>query len=140
MRFKSQWTTVAGAVFLMGITGCTGGDGIAALDRDATSEDQLPAYVLTQNFKVDSVRRVAEQDEVTYFISKLNEDNGFCVIRAKGQDEAAWGMGCGTGTGKVITNFTMGISEEVTLVTDGYATDDLEEDGWSKISENLLIR
>jgi hypothetical protein len=140
MRFKSYRMVVVGTVFLLGITSCSGGDGIAAIDRDATSEDQLPPYVMTPNLKLDSVRRVAEQDEVTYFISKLDEDNGFCVIRTRGQDETAWGTGCGTGTGRVITNSTTGISEAVTLVTDGYATDDLEKDGWTKISENLLIR
>jgi hypothetical protein len=90
--------------------------------------------------KLDSVRRVAEQGEVTYFISRLDEDNGFCVIHTKGQDETAWGTACGTGTGRVITTSTTGIADAVTLVTDGYATDDLARDGWTKISENLLIR
>lgn len=83
---------------------------------------------------------MAEQDGVTYFIARQDEDPGFCVIRAKGQDEAAWGTGCGTGTGRVITNTTIGITESVTLVTDGYTTVDLEEEGWSKVSDNLLVR
>jgi hypothetical protein len=129
-----------GVVGLLGLTGCSGGDDIAALDRAATSNDQLPRYVLTQNLDVASVRHVVEHDGINYFISKPEEDNGFCVIQTKGQDNTAWGTACSAGTGKVVTNQTTGIPEVVTLVTDGYATDDLEEAGWTKIQENLLIR
>jgi hypothetical protein len=80
-----------GVVGLLGLTGCSGGDDIAALDRAATSDDQLPSYVLTQDLDVDSVRHVVKHDGINYFISKPEEDNGFCVIRTKGQDETAWG-------------------------------------------------
>jgi hypothetical protein len=131
---------VVGVAGLLGLTGCSGGDDIAALDRAATSDDQLPSYVLTQDLDVDSVRQVVEHDGISYFISRPKEDNGFCVVRTKAQDDTAWGTACSTGTGKVVTNQTTGIPEVVTLVTDGYATDDLEEEGWTKIQENLLIR
>jgi hypothetical protein len=33
MRFKSHGMVVVGTVFLLGITSCSGGDGIAAIDR-----------------------------------------------------------------------------------------------------------
>jgi hypothetical protein len=69
-----------GVVGLLGLTGCSGGDDIAALDRAATSDDQLPSYVLTQDLDVDSVRQVVVHDGVSYFISRPEEDNGFCVI------------------------------------------------------------
>ena len=128
-----------GAVGLLGLVGCSGGDGIAAIDRAATSDDQLPGYVLTQDLDVGTVRQVVEHDGVSYFISEPKEDNGFCVIRTKGQNETAWGTACGTGGG-MITNQTTGIPGVVTLVTDGYATDGLEEEGWTKIHDNLLIR
>lgn len=132
---------MAGIMILVGIAGCSSGsDGIAAIDRESTSEDRLPAYVAMQNLDVDSVRRVAEQNDVAYFVSRQADAAGFCVIRTKGQDETAWGTACGTATGRVITNFTTGISESVTLVTDGYATDDLEQDGWTRITDNVLIR
>lgn len=48
------------------------------------------------------------------------------------------GTACGSGTGRVITNTTSGIAEEATLVTDGYATDDLEEAGWTKFRRTSL--
>jgi hypothetical protein len=139
MNVRRYAVIAVGVVSLLGLTGCSGGDGIAALDRAGTLDDQLPGYVLTQGVDVDSVRQVAEHKGIRYFISRTEEDNGFCVIRTKGQDERAWGTACSTGTGKVVSNPTTGILEVVTLVTDGYATDDLEEDGWIRIQENLLI-
>jgi hypothetical protein len=122
------------------MTGCSGGEGIAALSDGAGPEDQLPAYVLTQDLDATSVRKVIEKDGITYFISRPAQDQGFCIIRTKGRDDTAWGAACGTGTGRVITNSITGIPEAVTLVTDGYSTDDLEEEGWTKIHDNLLTR
>lgn len=77
------------------------------------------------------MREVVKHDGVNYFISQPEENDGFCVIRTKGKDEAAWRTAGSTRTGKVVTNPTTCIPGVVTLVTDGYAIDDLEEEGWT---------
>lgn len=127
-------------MLLLALAGCSGGDGIAVLDREAAAEDRLPAYTASELIDVAFARKVAQKDDVSYFISKVHERPGFCIIRAKGQDDTAWGAACGEGTGQVVTNDTIGIPGSVTLVTDGYSTQDLEQAGWIKITENILIQ
>jgi hypothetical protein len=123
-------------VGVIGLAGCADNDGIAALDRAATSDDQLPGYVLTRGVDVDSVRKVAERDGVRYFISESETDEGHCVIQIKGQDESAWASVCGTGN--LVTSRATGIVTSVALVTDSFATDDLEQEGWTKVHTNLF--
>jgi hypothetical protein len=132
---------IAGALGLsLTVAGCSGGDDIAALDRAATSQDQLPDYALTPpNVDVGSVRQVLERDGVTYFISKASEGTGFCLTRTKGQDPEIFGTGCSPEAGQVITQAVAGIPETVMLVTDGYDTEDFESEGWTRIHDNLLI-
>lgn len=140
MRLRNYLTAGAGTMLLLVITGCSGGDGIAALDREAAPEDHLPSYASSEHIDVASGRRVAQKDDVSYFISKMHEGPGFCIIRVKGQDDTAWGAACGGGTGQVVTHRTTDIPGSATLVTDGYPTQDLEQDGWIKITDNILIQ
>ena len=139
MRAKSYSAVVMGMAFLTGVAGCSGGDGIAAIDRSATSEDQLPSYVSTESLDVDSVRLVAEHDGIAYFISRPADGSGFCVIRIPDRIQTVWAAACGQG-GNVVSTSSIGISQSVTLVTDGYSTSDLEKVGWEKITDNLLVR
>lgn len=142
VRFKYVVTVAALAVSALGISACSGGGGISALDREATSEDQLPAYVDVQDLEVDSVRKAAESDGFTYFLARA-DDAGTCLIRIRDEDESAYMAGCGTGTGHVTTTSlprTKNGPPDMALVTDGYATDDLEQDGWTKIQDNIPVQ
>lgn len=125
---------------LVSLGGCSGGGGIAALDRAPTADDQLPGYVVTQDLDVDSVRLVVEQEGINYFISERKEGVGFCLTLTKDQDERAWISACGGPVGEAITAQSRGIPGVVKLVVDGYSTDYLEENGWTKIHDNLLTR
>jgi hypothetical protein len=142
VRLKLVVIVAALAVSALGTSACSGGDGIAALDREATSEDQLPAYVVIEDLEVDSVRKAAESEGFTYFLARA-DDAGTCLIRIRDADESSYMAGCGKGTGHVTTTSLPGTKDgptDMALVTDGYATDDLEESGWTKIQDNILVQ
>ena len=127
-----------GMAGVLSLVGCADSAGIAALERAAASDDQLPGHVLTRGVDVDSVRKVAERDGVMYFISESETDEGHCVIQVKVPDATIWASGCSTGN--VVTSRTTGIVTTVALVTDNFATENLEKEGWTKIHTNLFTR
>ena len=136
MYLRRYAALAVGMAGVLSVVGCTDTAGIAALDRAPASDDQLPDYVLTQGVDVDSVRKVAERDEVMYFISDSETDEGHCVIQVRVPDATIWAVVCGTGN--VVTNRTTGIVTTVALVTDGYSVEDLGMEGWTKIHTNLF--
>lgn len=141
MRLKRLAASGVLALAVVGISACSGAEyGIAALDRDPTSEDQLPDFVLTRDLDVDSVRKVAENDGVSYFIGKMEDVEGFCVYPVIGEK---WIGGCGaTTTDQIITVDAAAYPEvpQVTLVADAYDTDGLQRDGWVEVQKNVFIR
>lgn len=140
MQLKQLAASGVLAIAVVGLSACSGADyGIAALERDATSEDQLPAFVSDESVNVESTRKVAEQDGVSYFIGTMADREGFCAYSVVEDDFIG---GCGTASGKVVTVSPAAGSDlpQMTLVTDSYSGDDLERDGWSQVHENLMIR
>ncbi|WP_146069576.1 hypothetical protein [Arthrobacter sp. B0490] len=126
----------------LGLSACGGSDDIAALERDAVLDVQLPEYVYTEDLDVSTVREAVQSEGFTYFLAR-SKDDGFCVIRTSDQGESAYMSGCGTKPGLVVTTHsgTTAIGpSDMALVTDGYATDDLEDEGWTKIQANILVR
>ncbi|WP_104119083.1 hypothetical protein [Arthrobacter sp. B1805] len=140
MQLKQLAASGVLAIAVVGLSACGGADyGIAALERDATSEDQLPAFVSDEGVDVESIRKVAEQDGVSYFIGTWEDREGFCVYSVVVDDFTG---GCGTGSENVVTVSPAPGSDlpHMTLVTDSYSDDDLERDGWSQVHENIMIR
>ncbi|MHA7144976.1 hypothetical protein ACX80U_09700 [Arthrobacter sp. TmT3-37] len=140
MQLKQLAASSALTLAVAGLSACGGADyGIAALERDATSEDQLPAVVYDESVDDESTRKVAEQDGVSYFIGTMTDREGFCSYAVVEDDFIG---GCGTASGKVVTVSPAADSDlpQMTLVTDSYSGDDLERDGWSQVHENILIR
>lgn len=139
---KKLVTFMVLAGLISALSACDGGDGIAALDREPTSADQLPAYVNTDNLDVDSVRKAVDIEGLTYFLAR-GDEGGYCVIRTGDQGENEYLVSCVAGSGN-LTSVSLGsmASEPraMTLVTDSYATDVLEEEGWTKIQQNILVR
>lgn len=130
------------AGLVLGLSACSGGDDIAALKQDATPNVQLPEYVYTEDLDVSSIREAVRSEGFTYFLAR-GEEQGFCVIRTSDQGESAYMSGCGTRPGLVIITSSGSTAvgpSDMALVTDGYATDDLEDEGWTKIQENILVR
>ncbi|TYD00431.1 hypothetical protein FQ377_03010 [Arthrobacter echini] len=164
MRLGQSALIVGVAAVLTGVAGCgsasddvTGpahtapaqeppsGSSIAALTREPTAEDQLPGFVAEiavgngiGDLDADSVRKVEEHDGVTYYLGVLNDDRSACVYSITSDNFLG---GCSAGPGRVITN-TPGADSglvSVTLVTDGYSTDLLEQKGWTRIHRNILV-
>ncbi|WP_140395021.1 hypothetical protein [Arthrobacter sedimenti] len=142
MQSKRLGIVAVLAGLVLGLSACSGGDEIAALNRGSAAGNQLPDYVYTEDIDVDSIREAVESEGFTYFLAR-GKEQGFCVIRTSDQGESAYMGGCGTKPGLVIitsSGTTAAGPTNVALVTDGYATDDLEDEGWAKIQENILVR
>lgn len=90
---------------------------------------------------VDSVRKVAEQNQVAYFIGAMNDDPGYCAYAVTNDNDDFIG-GCGSGSGQLVTVSPGGGSQlpQMTLVMDSYANDDLKRDNWAEVQTNILIR
>lgn len=163
MRLKQSALLVGTTIFLLGGTGCSSGTtdttdaavpeqemsstggSVAVLDREATAEDQLPDFVSDivvgdndTELNADSVRKAVERDGLTYYLGSLNDGESLCVYSTTSDDFIG---GCGTSGGKV-TTVAPGEGSNlnpITLVTDDYSTATLEQDGWTKIHDNILI-
>lgn len=140
MQFKQLAASGVLAIAVVALSACSGADyDIAALERDATSEDQLPAVASDESVDDESIRKVAEQNGISYFIGTMKDRERFCAYSVVEDDFIG---GCGAGSGKVVTVSPAADSDlpQMTLVTDAYSGDDLERDGWSQVHDNILIR
>ena len=140
VRFKQMATATALISTLTLVSGCSSAEyGIAALDREATAQDRLPDVVVDESVNIDSVRKVAEQDQVAYFIGTMNDEEGYCAYAVVDSDFIG---GCGRGNGQLITVTPGGNTElpQMTLVTDSYDSENLQRDNWAEVQTNILIR
>lgn len=140
MHFKQVAAATALIPVLTLVSGCSGAEyGIAALDREATAQDRLPDVVVDESVNVDSVRKVAEQDRVGYFIGTMNDEQGYCAYAVVDSDFIG---GCGRGNGQLVTVTPGGSTglPQMTLVLDSYASENLKRDNWVEVHTNILIR
>ncbi|MHA7217502.1 hypothetical protein ACX80L_01280 [Arthrobacter sp. MDT1-48-3] len=140
MHFKQAAAATALASTLILIGGCSGAEyGITALDREATAADRLPDVVVDESVNADSVRKVAEQNQVAYFIGAMNDDQGYCAYAVDNDDVIG---GCGRGHGQLVTVSPGGSSSlpQLTLVLDSYDTADLKRDNWVEVHTNIFVR
>lgn len=149
MKRKRSAVSVIVGLAVVGASACSSANyGIAALDREASAEDQLPAIlgdqlpsvVSNMDLDADSVRKVVESDGVSYYLGEKDSEEGFCVIYASDED---WLGGCGEAyAGQLVSLFPGEAMDlpQVTLVEDEYSTENLERDDWSRIHDNILIR
>ncbi|WDF32018.1 hypothetical protein PTW37_08945 [Arthrobacter agilis] len=139
MHIKQIATATALLTMLITVSSCGGAEyGIAALEREATDADRLPDVVVDESVDFDSVRKVAEQDRVAYFIGEMRDRRGYCAYAVADADFIG---GCGSGAGQLVTVTPGGGSElpQLTLVMDSYAVD-LTSDNWTEVHPNILIR
>jgi hypothetical protein len=140
VHFKKMATATALLATLTLVSGCSSaGYGIAALDREATAQDRLPDVVVDGSVNIDSVRKVAEQDQVEYFIGTMNDEEGYCAYAVVDSDFIG---GCGRGNGQLISVTPGGNTKlpQMMLVTDSYDSEDLQGDNWAEVQTNILIR
>ena len=140
MHFKQAAAATVLVSTLIVISGCSSAEyGIAALDREAAAEDRLPDVVIDESVNADSVRKVAEQHQVAYFVGVMNDDQGYCAYAVDNDDFIG---GCGRGNSQLVTISPGGGSKlpQITLVMDSYDSADLKRDNWVEVHTNILIR
>jgi hypothetical protein len=133
-------TAVVGAALLLG--GCSGQVGLKALDRAANPDDKLPpGATLQEDLKADSARLLATREGVRYFAAENDDATVACVIVVPPGEDPRWMAGCSTlnTTGRIVEVSSVGGASSTMLVTDGFDTSKLESEGWSKVTENILI-
>lgn len=133
-------TALVGAALLLG--GCSGQAGLKALDRAATPEDKLPPGVtFQQDVKADSARLLATRDGVRYFAAENADATVACVIVVPPGGDPRWMAGCSTlnTTGRIVEVPSVGGAPSTMLITDGSDTRKVESEGWTKVTENILV-
>ena len=112
---------------LLAVTGCTAG-GVVAFEREQTEADVPDIDFEVLNIERDSVRFMAEEAGVQYFVARSEEGTLCLVPIAQGQPEAAasycadHGLGLQSGTGPKL---------ELVVPDMG------ERPGWRKLAPNL---
>lgn len=138
-RSSVSLATTAGLALLL-LSGCSGQAGIKALDRDATPEDALPAFITVPDpANRETARLLATRDGVRYFVAESDDSKTACLAVVPPGESPNWFVGCGpnTGAGQIIESGGAGVSS-ARLLADDSDTEKLES-GWTKITENILV-
>lgn len=84
---------------------------------------------------------VAEANGKKYFLGQNDQELNACLATYPVDNPTAWHTGCGsagTREGEILK--TYGPDQEASILdSDGYDTKDLEEAGWTKIHDNILV-
>ncbi|MGG7509146.1 hypothetical protein [Plantibacter sp. YIM 135249] len=122
-------TMLAAGVLAAGLAGCTIGQAhYADLDRAATAEDVLPAFVERSDdaaFAEESVRLIGTFEGVDVFLAQ-GDDEPVCLILV--QPVAKWILSCSGGS--------VG-TDQVTAKTTSHGD---PEPGWTLLGSNVLIQ
>ena len=133
-------------VIALGITalllgGCSGRAGLTALDRAASSEDVLPAFITLQDsIKRESSRLLVTHDDVRYFGLQSDDVGTTCVAVVPPGEASSWHLGCGDtrSSGEIVR--MSGPSGAFATILQGDDSDTgAIESGWTQISDNILI-
>lgn len=67
------------------------------LERDATGDDVLPAFVTgPTDIDESSVRFIGVHEGTRVWLAR--DESGLCLVQAVGENEDDWSMGCGGGS------------------------------------------
>ncbi|WP_269936516.1 hypothetical protein [Arthrobacter sp. HY1533] len=141
MKWSSVSLVTASGLALLLLSGCSGQTGITALDRDATPEDALPAFITVPDpANRESARLLATRDGVRYFVAESDDSKTACLAVVPPGEPPNWVMGCGpnTGPGEILETTGAAMSS-ARLLADDSETEKLEP-GWTKVTENILVR
>jgi hypothetical protein len=115
------------------LAGCSTGSGFTDLEREATSADvlpsDLPAYA-AGDLAEDSVRFAGEHDGVDYYLARLSEGGGVCVVVYRSAEQ--WVTGCGGASGVGVS----GIGASAIAAPDGSP----ELDVGTRVGANIVVR
>lgn len=140
MKRMSLSIVAAAGIAILLLSGCSGQTSIKALDRDATADDALPAFVTAPNpANTETARLLATRDGVRYFVSESDDSLTACLAIVPPGDSPSWHMGCGSNNGSDTIVELYGEGGAVaTLLADDADTGKIEA-GWTKIADNILI-
>ena len=118
------------------LSGCAG-SAYPAFDRDQTVADELPddLTVETDGYDLSTTRFAGTHEGVDYFIVKARDEadaGGPCVVILEPVGAV---IGCGTGTGP-LTVSSVGHSAVFSIAGAPAG----EAEGWTRISENVVVR
>lgn len=135
-------TVLAVAVMLSAglVSGCAGSPnaaGFKALERTATSADQLPPEVDLGGIELGEVLLVAERNGKKYYLGQAGKGAHGCLITVL--EGGAWYSGCSDATEGHLLTSSGPDQVPAMLVADGFDTRDLESHGWTKIADNVLV-
>jgi hypothetical protein len=116
------------------LVACSSGSGFSELDREATAADvlpnDLPAYA-TDELSEESVRFAGALDGIDYYLARMAEGAGVCLVMYRSAD--AWVTGCGGANGSVGVG---GLGVNAHVAPDGSP----ELDKGTQVGSNIVVR
>lgn len=129
---------VTGLAALM-LAACGGPEGVGAFEEEAAPRDALPAYLKAAELDSASSRFLAESDGFAFYAAKPAADgaaSAACIVIDGQRDGSSWVVGCSE-KAPVATGID---GVQAMLVTDGFDSSALRQDGWQELHPNLLVR
>jgi hypothetical protein len=121
------------------VAACGGPEGVAAFEVEAAPRDALPAYLKAAELDAASSRFLAESDGVAFYAAKPAADgaaSAACIVIDGQRDGSSWVVGCSE-KAPVATGID---GVRAMLVTDGFDSSRLQQDGWRELHPNLLVK
>ncbi|MGH3651816.1 MAG: hypothetical protein ACRDT3_02590 [Glutamicibacter sp.] len=139
MRYRNKALCALLAVGMLALAGCSSGTGIPALDRDLAETDKWPGdKSQLEDLDMQSVRFLVTHDNADYFAAASADEQTACLFKfVQGEASAAGGCGGAGGADAIVEVRTPGT--KMMLVRAGSETSDLEDAGWARIHENILV-
>ncbi|KWR73874.1 hypothetical protein RN04_01250 [Arthrobacter sp. W1] len=121
------------------LTACSSGTGIPALDRDLAETDKWPGdRSQLENLDSQSVRFLVTNDNADYYAAASADGQTACLFKfVQGEDSAAGGCGGAGGADAIVEVTAPGT--KMMLVRAGSDISHWEDEGWTKIHENVLV-
>lgn len=140
---NAVWRTVVAGLAALTLASCTTvpqQPALAILDRPATNDDAVPAFVDLSDMAADSVRLAAEDGGFRFYLARPAQDAGFCLIQVADGDEDRWGSACKSDGGPVLTANLLGYGSDAAVVADDADAGDLMAQGYEAVQDNILLR
>ena len=121
------------------VAACGGPEGVVAFEVEAAPRDALPAYLKAAELDAASSRFLAESDGVAFYAAKPAADgaaSAACIVIDGERDGSSWVVGCSE-KAPVATGID---GVRAMLVTDGFDSSKLQQDGWRELHPNLLVK
>lgn len=114
---------------------------LSALDREATPADTLPEGVRPFGPEAHTVRLVANDEGVRYFLGQTADAASSCLAVVPDNHPGQWAAGCGQTTDsdqELVRTEVTGLVTAV-LVPDNYDASQLIADGFTSVHQNIYV-